>query len=480
MNISENLIEKIKEETKMTMEEFITLRDKELNDYIEREKYKYIINKEAELDKEFPFRKELKKFENFFKQDKFEKKEIEESIDEIENLNLKLKKPFNKKWWLAKERKLDRKNEEEIIIFKGSIKQEWEKNLTLLIENWELEQIKKIRAELIKKYREKLKNIKRIREVIDDLDLGTGILWDLSKRNIIDSDVKTLMKWIDILKDNEDIRKLCELLGKMRVYNKVLKREKYLSDSQEIIKIPKIDSSEEIFGIKLGKNIEALLPSELSVLAYPELETLFDLKYVGSKLMMYDFQGYEEEEKKIKEEVSIDKEVDGRGPMIICVDTSGSMAGSPERIAKAISFAIVSRAISVERACMLINFSTEIEVVEFDKISGFAEILEFLKKSFHGGTDIFPALSHTLDMLEKEEYEKSDILILSDFVLDDIDKNIEYRINQAKLLDNKFYSVAIGDLFMDKRLRELFTRQWVYNPDSSNADLLNEITSIDF
>ena len=58
---------------------------------------------------------------------------------------------------------------------------------------------------------------------------------------------------------------------------------------------------------------------------------------------------------------------------------------------------------------------------------------------------------------------------------DYIGNEILEKINNTKILGNKFYSISIGNLFMDRNLNNIFTKQWVYNPNTSNLDLLNEI-----
>lgn len=56
------------------------------------------------------------------------------------------------------------------------------------------------------------------------------------------------------------------------------------------IELPDINSREEIIGIRLGRDIEHVLPSEMALLADPETSILFDLKYVESRLMCFDMQ----------------------------------------------------------------------------------------------------------------------------------------------------------------------------------------------
>ena len=469
MEIFNSFENKLKSEINCIKKEYLTLEDGTFNNYIEEETHDYFLKKNSLFFENFPYFDILKKHEEY-RSENFDLKEI---LNTIEKINKDARIVFSKKWWLDK---IEKTKTDEIKPLKVSLLNELEKNISVLIENWELSQIKLIKEELIKKYISKLEYIKKLKEILSDLDLGTGYFWDLSKGNLIESDINTLISWVEFLKKNKEIMELCNLLGKMKKYNKELIKEKISRTIKYDIKVPDKNSNEEISGIKLGKSIEYLLPNELALLNDSELEELFDLKYVEEKLMLFDYDSYIniEQEKKVEEFIESEKDEE-KGPIIICVDTSGSMSGAPERIAKAIAFCISSKAISENRPCLLINFSTSIEVIEFNKFSSFSDILNFLKKSFNGGTDLIPALKYSLDTMESEKFDKADALILSDFILNNIGNEILEKINNAKILGNKFYSISIGNLFMDRNLNNIFTKQWVYNPDTSNLDLLNEI-----
>lgn len=469
MEIFNSFENKLKTEINSIKSKYLSLKDETLNNYIEEETHDYFLKKNSLFFENFPYFDILKKHEEY-RSENFDLKEI---LNTLEKINKDTRIVFSKKWWLDK---IEKTKTDEIKPLKVSLLNELEKNISVLIENWELSQIKLIKEELIKKYISKLEYIKKLKEILSDLDLGTGYFWDLSKGNLIESDINTLISWVEFLKKNKEIMELCNLLGKMKKYNKELIKEKISRTIKYDIKVPDKNSNEEISGIKLGKSIEYLLPNELALLNDSELEELFDLKYVEEKLMLFDYDSYIniEQEKKVEEFIESEKDEE-KGPIIICVDTSGSMSGAPERIAKAIAFCISSKAISENRPCLLINFSTSIEVIEFNKFSSFSDILNFLKKSFNGGTDLIPALKYSLDKMESEKFEKADVLILSDFILNNIGNEILEKINNTKILGNKFYSISIGNLFMDRNLNNIFTKQWVYNPDTSNLDLLNEI-----
>lgn len=469
MDIFNSFENKLKTEINCIKREYLTLEDKTLNNYIEEEASDYFLEKKSNFFKNFPYFDILKKYEEYNNNDI----DLRTIFSMLEKINTSTRLVLKKEWWLDK---IEKTKTDEIKPLKISLLNELKKNISVLIENWELSQIKLIKEELIKKYISKLEYIKKLKEILSNLDLGTGYFWDLSKGNIIESDINTLISWVEFLKKNKEIMELCNLLGKMKKYNKELIKEKISRTIKYDIKVPDKNSNEEISGIKLGKSIEYLLPNELALLNDSELEELFNLKYIEEKLMLFDYDSYTnvEKEKTVEDFVESEKDEE-KGPIIICVDTSGSMSGAPERIAKAIAFCISSKAISENRPCLLINFSTSIEVIEFNKFNLFTDILNFLKKSFNGGTDLIPALKYSLDKIENEKFEKADVLILSDFILDNIENKIFKKINNAKKLGNRFYSISIGNLFMDRNLNNIFTKQWVYNPDTSNLDLLNEI-----
>src|SRR5690606_9820024 len=119
-------------------------------------------------------------------------------------------------------------------------------------------------------------------------------------------------------------------------------------------------------------------PSELALLADPETSILFDLKYVESRLMCFDMQGIQRvQQHHHKEELRSVEEAAKQGPMVICVDTSGSMSGMPETVAKAVALFIAGKARQQKRACYLINFSTGIETLDLGDDFGMEALIKF-------------------------------------------------------------------------------------------------------
>jgi uncharacterized protein with von Willebrand factor type A (vWA) domain len=70
--------------------------------------------------------------------------------------------------------------------------------------------------------------------------------------------------------------------------------------------------------------------------------------------------------------------------MILCIDTSGSMQGMPETIAKAVALFMASKAREKKRSCYLINFSTGLATLDLAGEWGMDTLMGFLGMSFHG------------------------------------------------------------------------------------------------
>lgn len=355
------------------------------------------------------------------------------------------------------------------------LRSEWEKSLDRARNEWELNQLAQLRQDLQIKLTEILDIIERLNTSLEALGLDPGVWFDLSKGEFSEADIQQFQRWANYLAQDEGVKSLCDLLGKIRQMelSERLERGKFFRDVE--IRLPDIHSREEIIGVKLGRDLEHVLPGELALLSDPETALLFDLKYVESRLMSFEMQGMQAQ--LIQEEIEEDshiQDVAKQGPMIICIDTSGSMHGAPETIAKAISLYMATKAKEQKRACYLISFSTDIETLELTADNGMSTLLDFLRKSFHGGTDVAPAISHALDVMVEENYEKADLLIVSDFIMADLPDNMLARIEAQRSNGNKFYSLVVDSCFMERRLNTIFDQEWVYNPQTSGIhELMN-------
>ncbi len=357
---------------------------------------------------------------------------------------------------------------------------QWKKDLDSQYKKWEQNEIEKTEKELLKKFKEWLEKLQKIQEILENLSLNLTALFsifDLSKDNISLQNIEEIKYWSKYVSQNEQIKNLCDMLGKLRKEEKKLKKEKY--QFTKIIKktIKETTSKEEISGIKFSNNLEYLLPVELALLGDETTSLLFAKKFIEGELMNFDMEGFANQSIKIKETKINEKqkaEKNKLGPMIICVDTSSSMAGTPETVAKAITLYMASKAMQEKRDCYLINFSTKIETIDLSYKLGIGDLISFLKKSFHGGTDLNPALKDALKTMTDKRYKNSDLLAISDFIIPPLPDKLKKEIQLMKKNGNKFYSLIIKSQnletnpFFSAKNRDFFDEEWSFN--LSNTD----------
>lgn len=373
-------------------------------------------------------------------------------------------------------------SEEKLETLKRNFISDLEKNFIDRKNKWELEQIEAKRKEFMDSLYSKIDNFRRIESALAPFIKNLGRLWDLSESYFETSGFEILGTFAELLEKDESLQELAELLGKQSrsqsIFEKEMREKVVLHSNWQ----PKRAYRGEINGLKYSNDISAALPSELSLMNNPALKKLFQLKFAQKQLLSYDYQIQEESdvESKEKEEVEIEKK-EKKGPVIICVDTSGSMNGTPENIAKTITFALSKIAIEEDRKCYVISFSTAIQTLDLSDFSGnpLGKLVQFLKMSFNGRTDAVPALNQALKMLSENEWKNADVLMISDFVMQALNKELADKIETEKKKNTVFYSLTIGDSG-NKETIQCFNHNWFYDMNSPQAgrhlaEQLNEV-----
>lgn len=355
---------------------------------------------------------------------------------------------------------------------KNHLFKDWKKNLDEQIADWELKKLDELRHLLFEQLLEQMRNLEELKKITDQLGLEPGIFLDYSNGRLTAQDMQQFKSWAEYLRNNDTLKIILDVLGKIQDAH--IAQEKIEISQQQKIEtlVTDIYSCEEIVGIRMGRDLEFVLPSELALLSNTETEVLFDLKYIEGNLMCFEMQGLQSASQNI-ECISYGS-INSKGPMILCIDTSGSMQGTPEFIAKAVALYFASEAMKEKRACFLINFSTSIQTLELTRPQGLNTLIEFLKMSFHGGTDVAPALDFALGLLKKKNYKRADLLVVSDFVMATLAQEQHQKIQSAKEKGNQFYSLVIGNSPISQFSREYFDREWLFNPrNSSVSEIIN-------
>jgi uncharacterized protein with von Willebrand factor type A (vWA) domain len=204
--------------------------------------------------------------------------------------------------------------------------------------------------------------------------------------------------------------------------------------------------------------------SEAALLAFPETQTLFFKKAAEAELLVWDhFTPAPPSIKDPRRTLERQKRND-RGPVVIALDTSGSMRGKPEDVAKAAVLAVLRVALEEGRACYLINFSSQTRCLDLaDLGTALPELLRFLAFSFHGGTDLAPALRECLRVLDQGAFREADVLVVSDFAVPKIPTAVRQAVRaQQDRRGTRFYSLTVSVRPLNDFLN-IFDAGWVYN-----------------
>lgn len=164
---------------------------------------------------------------------------------------------------------------------------------------------------------------------------------------------------------------------------------------------------DEITSITTGRELGRILPSEIALLTDQTLEDLFFLKYAEGRLMQYDLIGNEKQ---------------GQGPIIIALDSSGSMAEgmggvSKEVWSKAVMLALLAVARLQSRDMAVIHFSGQgqLSTYHFPKgKGGHAEVIACTDHFFGGGTVFEPWMASALALVDRAAYDRADVICVSD------------------------------------------------------------------
>lgn len=366
------------------------------------------------------------------------------------------------------ENKVKEKKESEDLLSRN-LKNDLEASLNQRYINWQLKLIDEMRRSFLEELYKNLEKLKKLNQLISDFSrLGRFI--DFSKGIFDDYGFELLERYADLLKNDQSLQQLAELIG--RLNNESEHYEKELRSKVELKTefTPKRAYKGQISGIRLSGEISSTLPSELALYKNPVTKLYFAQKFIEQKLLSYAYINKKKEYSEKQEEV-FSSIKDKKGPVIICVDTSGSMHGTPETVAKTITFALAKKCIEEDRNVFLISFSTGIEVQDltlFNSANALQELICFLRKSFNGGTDASPALAYAVELLGQNQWKKADVLMISDFVMDTLEENLLNVIQKQKDCQTKFYALTIGATGNNEVING-FDRCWIYNQNDPNS-----------
>ncbi|MEE2903961.1 MAG: VWA domain-containing protein [Myxococcota bacterium] len=310
----------------------------------------------------------------------------------------------------------------------------------------------------------KASELSRLMDILSPVSNYLG--WNLEKSLWHDTSFDVLKSYSEFLEDEKCLKDLVDKLGKLRESEIELEEEVLSStiSNQSWINDPLFRG--EISGVTNSDNLSALLSGEAGTLGNKQTEDLFLFKFAQKNLQTFKYEDrrlMRSDEEHI-EVYKREKEKE-KGPFIICVDTSGSMEGEPERIAKVLCMGILKEAMIDNRKVFLVNFSAGVKFIDLQNISeSMDELVKFLKMSFYGGTDITHALAKSIETIQEKDYQKADVLVISDFIMYQVKDWVISKVKQLQE-DNQtqFHSLILSKNPTEK-IVDCFDNSWLYNP----------------
>ena len=351
---------------------------------------------------------------------------------------------------------------------------QWDARLQARILDYQLRQLEQHKEDYLDRLGRKVEEYRQLRSILHPFTEYLG--WDMSRDLWQSTSFDVLRRYDELLADEASIRVLADLLGKMReaeieleaeTFEKTIVRQEWVTDEE---------SRSEIVGVRESRDLSHMLSSEAALLSQSDTETAFLKKFADHSLLTLKFEDrrLRRNEDKVME---IDRRVRKRerGPFIVCVDTSQSMMGRPEEIAKVLTLAVLKMAIQSDRRAYLISFSTGIQTLDLhDVANSIDQLAGFLNMSFYGGTDATLALYEALRQLRTHDYRDADVLMISDFVMYRIDRDVldeiaHFQHNRA----TEFHSLALAREANAEVLGR-FDTNWIYDPASKGV--IRELT----
>jgi uncharacterized protein with von Willebrand factor type A (vWA) domain len=145
----------------------------------------------------------------------------------------------------------------------------------------------------------------------------------------------------------------------------------------------------------------------VALLCDSELEDLFYLKFAERRLLQYELEGRESE---------------GRGPIILALDESGSMGESlsgitKEAWSKAVMLGLLAIARRQRRDFTIIHFSgpKQLRTSVFPKGgSSPLELFDAVDFFFGGGTVFDTWMKEAALLVEQDQFDRADVIVISD------------------------------------------------------------------
>lgn len=247
----------------------------------------------------------------------------------------------------------------------------------------------------------------------------------------------------------ERIRPIARLQKQYPILLDVARRVGRIADNEGPERVPVGSGSQyrmehstpsDIEGISVGNDLSALLPIELATMADEQLSGLFAYRFATRRLQTFQ---YKSNLMKKAQKVQVAR-ARQKGPMIVCMDTSGSMQGPPERIAHSLVVKLLQVALAQDRDLLLITFATTAKT--FDVRQNRTTLLDYMRQECGGSTDGTEMLQTAFRLIcSHPRYGSADLLLISDFKFPLVDAPLLRQLHQLQDEGTRLYALQIGN-----------------------------------
>jgi uncharacterized protein with von Willebrand factor type A (vWA) domain len=138
-----------------------------------------------------------------------------------------------------------------------------------------------------------------------------------------------------------------------------------------------------------------------------------------------------------------------RGPIIVCLDTSGSMRGAPETIAKAVVLEAL-RTAHAEKPRLPADGLRRPRRSDRARAGGHGRdglqaLLDLMGQGFDGGTDVQAPIERAIERVHQARWASADLLIVSDGEFGCVPATLDAAGRRARALGLRVQGVLVGD-----------------------------------
>ena len=295
-----------------------------------------------------------------------------------------------------------------------------------------------------------------ISDVFGDLGELMGRGWDMCRGVLKHTGWQDLLRLRQLVERLPQVREIVASLGRLQASDEaetiaetIFVPVRRLEEERQEVRSPFVPT--EARGIERSGEIARMLPVEAVNLAHPTLRYLWHARRADQALLTYQFEGVEFERRIVERETMEASEQRTprpvRGPIIAVMDTSGSMHGLPERVAKALVLEAMRTAHAERRRCFLYAYSGPGQIVEQEldlTADGMGRLLNFLAMSFGGGNDEAGVLERVVNRLDEHDWKKADVVFVSDGEWPAPTRLLQ-AVERSRLRGTRFHGVQIGN-----------------------------------